>query len=432
MNPLGALGAAPLSNLLSYTFMTCAGVSVTWFNLSRVFERRASLPFWAYFVLKGFVDAYTWYCISQGYHADFFYGFNNVWSHAMAVVSLFVVLFTFKGDYVQVGVCAAVSDLEAGLLVALTHTFGNLFTGNPVNTGFLEPFSPRTLVCALMMLVGAHLLREPLTWINRFLCRVVLRRRLLWGGAVVCFIAFYANSVNAVVNADLMVPSSFAYNLPFMLLALFVIALLLLRHRRDVKEREKVLASCVALTRSYDLMMYEQLEALERDRVALEGHERTLRELGEGAGDKAIAARVADLERSYLRLSAGSFCDQPALDAVLTSCAARLRGHGVKASFTVAGVRARETVPVAMVLTLLNLALEAAERAPRAGDSEVELRIRSVGEQLFLRLDVPAAWGPLGVRRFLAPYTRDGASIAREHRWQDRRLVMVMTEAQVI
>lgn len=432
MNPLEALGIAPISNLLSYTFMTCAGVSVTWLNLSRVFERRASLPFWAYFVLKGFVDAYTWYCISQGYHADFFYGFNNVWSHAMAVVSLFVVLFTFRGDYVQVGVCAAVSDLEAGLLVALTHTFGNLFTGNPVNTGFLEPFSLRTLVCALMMLVGAHLLREPLTWMNRYLCRVVLRRRLLWGGAVVCFIAFYANAVNAVVNADLMVPSSFAYNLPFMVLALLVIALLLLQRQRDVDERERVLASCMALTRSYDLMIYEQLEALDRDRVALEGHELTLRELGDDADDKALKVRIAGLERSYRRLSAGSFCDQPALDAVLTSSAARLHERGVETSYTVAGVRARETVPVAMVLTLLNLALEAAERSTRVEDAWVELRIRGIGERLYLRLDVPDAWGPLSARRFLAPYTRDGASMVRERRQDDRRLVMVMTEAQVI
>lgn len=433
MSMLEALGALPLSNMLSYVLLTCAGVSVTWFNLSRVFERRhSSLLYWSYFVIKGFIDAYMWYCISQGMHGRFANSFNDVWANVMAVVSLFVVLYSFKGDYVQVAACAAVSDLEASILVPITQTLGSLLTGNPINLSFIEPFSLRTLVCTVMMLAGAHLLREPLTWTNRYLCRVVLRNRILWGATTLCFIALYANAVYNVANAGLIIPSSFASVLPFIALPLLVVALLLLQRRREVSERERVLASCAALVRSYDRVMREQLEVLDRDRAVLEGHELALRELGSAAGDRTIAVRVADLERSYRMLSAGSFCTQPALDAVLVSCAERLREHGVKPVFTVAGVPAHMTVDAPMTLALLNLALEAAERASSAGGVEVDLRIRGVGDQLFLRLDVPASWGSLSARRFLAPHTHDRAAIVRERRRADRTVVMVVTEGQGI
>ena len=433
MNVLEALGTLPLSNMLGYVLLTCAGVSVTWFNLSRVFERRHSpLLYWSYFIIKGFIDAYSWYCISYETHGGFVNVFNDVWAHVMAVVSLFVVLYTFKGDYVQVAACAAISDLEASVLVTFTQTFSSLSTGSPVNWGFLEPLSLRTLACAVMMLVGAHLLRGPLTWINRYLCRVVLRNRILWGATSMCFIALYADAVNNVANAGLGVPSSSAYSMPFMVVTLVVIALLLLQRRSEVNERERVLTSCAALVRSYDRVMREQLEVLDRDRAVLEGHELALRELGSATGDRTIAARVADLEHSYRMLSAGSFCAQPALDAVLVSCAERLREHGVKPVFTVAGIPAHMTVDAPMTLTLLNLALEAAERAPSAGDAEVDLRIRGVGDQLLLRLAVPASWGSLGARRFLAPHTHDRAAIVRERRQADRTVVMVVTEGQGI
>lgn len=421
-----------LLSILNFVLMGCAGVSVSYYFLSLVFERRhSSLFFWVYFFTKQAVDGTLCYAESATGIDLPLAGLGEVWFHVTAVVSLFVILYTFRGDYVQVGLCAIVSDLVAGALISLIQILGNLWEGLPYDTGFLMLPSLRTLVCMALMRGMARMLKNPVSWILHYLARVALRHRLLWSGAVVAFVTYFAAMLSSVASADAL-GNRFSYNVPFMMTVLFVLLLLLLQRRRDIVRREQVLAECVALARSYDRMVGEQLVVLDRDRSALEGHELALRRLGIGADNPKLAQCVAALERTYRRLSTGNYCAQPALDAVLTSCAARLRERGVEPTFTVAGVPTHMTVPAATVLTMLNLVLEAVERTSTPEGSKVDLRIRSVGEQLLFRLDVPARWGALGMRRFLAPYARDRTTIVRERRSGDRTLVLVLAEAQGI
>ena len=430
MEPSSGVDWVVLLSILNYALVGCAGVGVTYYYLSLVFERRHNpLLLWVYFFTKHVVDGSLWYAEGVVGLDVPLLGLSKVWLHVTAVTTLFVVLYTFRGDYVQVGLCAVVSDCAAGILITLAQTLGNLWAGMPYDAGFLTLPSLRTLVCSVLTIGLAFLLREPVSWILRYLCRVALRHRLSWSGLVLAFVTYLAAAVGSVASVDVL-KSRFSYNMPFMLTILLALFLLLLQRRRDVVRREQVLSECVALARSYDRLVGEQLAVLDRDRAALEGHDFALRRLGDATDDPGLAQCAAGLEHTYRRLSAGNYCAQPALDAVLTSCAARLRERGVDTTFAVAGVPAQMAVPVSTALTMLNLALEAAERSAVSDGAKLELRIRSVGEQLLFRLDVPACWGMLGTRRFLAPYTHDRATIVRERRRGDRTLVLVIAEAQ--
>ena len=117
------------------------------------------------------------------------------------------------------------------------------------------------------------------------------------------------------------------------------------------------------------------------------GHELASRRLASGARNPRLVLSIAALERTYLRLNAGNFCAQPALDAALTSCTARLRERGVEQTFTVADVPAHMTVLAAKRLTLLNLALGAAECTDLVAGLRPELRVCAVGKQLLFRLE---------------------------------------------
>ena len=66
--------------------------------------------------------------------------------------------------------------------------------------------------------------------------------------------------------------------------------------------------------------------------------------------------RIRLLERTYRRLSAGNYCNQPALDAVLSAGAQRLRHAGVRCEVTVAGLPSRGVDPAMAALAMMPLA----------------------------------------------------------------------------
>ena len=426
-----AVFCAPPAVMLNYLVFNMAGVGITYANLCQVFERRRRpLVLWTYFFVKGIVDVNLRYAISYGPQTAEIDALNRLWTFVTAFASLAVVLYTFRGDYVQVGLCALLSDMAAVIVVSLALALGNMWAGEPLDTGYLVPASSRTLIYVGATFAMGRLLMMPLAWILRYLGQVVLRHRGVWAGVLLAFLLSVASTMGGAVYTVAYLDSSSYVYLPFMSAVVATLLLLLMMRRRDIESRRKTLARCLSLARSYDQTVRSQLAALDCDRSVLDGHETSLRKLGGGTADSELSGRIAVLERSFRRLSAGNYCDQPALDAVLTSCAGRLRARGVEPTFTVAGVPAHKMVPAVTALTLLNLAMEAAERTSSVEGSQLELRVRGVGEQLLFRLDVPARWGHLGAWRFLAPLTRRGTMVVRERRRGARTLVLVVEEAQ--
>lgn len=259
----------------------------------------------------------------------------------------------------------------------------------------------------------------------RWLVKMLKRNRFVWGSAAFALIATTVG-ITQRLGTIVSVANYMANVGPLVFVVMTVAATLLLVRARDVRHREQAVRACAALAVSYAGTIRTQLTALEEELSALEGNDRVLSVLQSGEGEKA--EKVRRLKKTYQRLCTGAYCDRPALDAVLTAGAQRLHGMGVEPSFTVAGVPTQAVMLATVVLTLFNIACEAAERTDSVKSEAVELRVRGIGEQLLFRLSVPARWGELWARRALSPFDVNDTMLVRERRQNNRTVVLVLDE----
>ena len=440
MDLLQGVAIAPPGFVANYVLSSLFGVGVTYYLLGWIFEKRmSSMLWWAYFVIKATGDTHLWYAVENGSAGTWVESLSLMWTSVLAVVSLVVVLVTFKGNVGSVGACSVICDLLAGAITSSSWSVANVLMGMPAGRGYFESIlAVNTLTDAGFHLLIFGALVVPITflihpaalWLLKWMRRMTDRHWVLWFVVSVCFIAYLANTATwEFAHLWPAYPTS-AYILYSTIPPFVGLLILLWLSLRDAALRAQVMADCAKLARDYEKTAREQLEVLGRDRAVLEGHERALMSLGGEGAPLELTARIKELERSYGRLSAGLYCTQPALDAVLTAGASRLRELGVQPIFTVAAVPVQTTTPAMTALALLNLAGDVAAHAEDARDAQVELRVRGIGERLLFRLEVPRTWGFLGARRFLRPVMNDPSSLVRERRQRDRRVVLVLTSAE--
>ena len=410
----------------NYVLLNVASVGVMFLLLSEIFPRRWSIVWCVYFLAKAIIDAYLWYPGALEAAPAWVTPLATLWTASSSIISFIVICLSFRGDYILVSTCAVLCDpLVSGMTTAGLLVSDYVF-GRGVYEGYFVPFVPHTIV-ALTTLVTLYLLiRVHIVRLMKLVCRSVLRHRLVWGSCAVAIAFMFAMSTHKTSNF-----SSLSTNLFDAVLALVifltVVAIVVLRQSWQLRLRRRTLQDCLALSERYDRAVREQLAQLEQDRTALEGHEIVLERL-RTQENRPAAERIEQLEQAYQQMSTGSYCEQPALDAVLLAAQQRLGEAGVDATITVAGIPSSVSVPVMEVLAVANLACEAARRAFDRGDNHVNLRIRGIGNQVLVHLDVPAAWGALWVRRYLPMLDSHDTGLIRERKESDRRVVTVMCE----
>jgi len=205
-----------------------------------------------------------------------------------------------------------------------------------------------------------------------------------------------------------------------------LVMLALLKRGRGASKRRQALVACNQITKEYDAEVRSQLQEMEQDFTTLAGHELVLREVGTSVVDAETAQEVHNLEQVFRNLTIGSYCDRPALDAVLSACAERLCALGVKTTFTVAGVPTEAHVPVDLVYSLLSTVCEAAGRSKVSAGQRVDLRVREVSGRPVFCLEAPREWGSLGARRRLTLLDDEGTALVRERKTNGRTEVLVM------
>ena len=420
----------PIPSMLNYLVYNFYGVSITYWLVSGLFERRRSPLLWyAYFGLRSLIDSNLYWLTEQGEASPELTTFFIVWQLVHSFLSLVVIWQSWKGDYVLLAVCAVICDPLASEINTFSTLNANYFFGQAASTSYFVPIGLHTFMGGLFDLLVFMIIRMPLASLLRFACRFVLRHRLVWGIITVGIVVLYTVVMQVTASA-ITIGSHIVYTAPTLAFLLAAITLPLVRQSRIVARRSKLLADCLALSRSYDATIRAELASLERDRRALEGHEVTLRRLSEN-GDPALAERINELRVVYKKLSAGSYCDRPALDAVLVAGAKRLQEAGVEVKLTVAGVPMDAPVPVTAVLTLFNLANEAAERNVKRQGDDIELRIRGIDGHVLLHLEVPLRWGALWAKRYLSVFSDGDEVLIRERKQGDRRVVLVLCEGVV-
>ena len=410
--------------------MLASGAAVIWCEtswLDRFFARRHSLVlYWAYYLAKTALTAFLRYEIMyEG--ASWAEAANAVVVSIAALLTIAVTLYTWKGGSAQVFLFAFVCDLIATVLYSLVFLGVALVMGRGQSLAS-ESIDPLLAFLATPpFLLLSYAVRVPVWWLLSFVKREGERHQTLWM-LVGLLLAAYVTISNVVI------PVSHADESLFYLLeenvagSLFVALMLLLviGRSRSALRRRGALAACEALAREYDSEVRAQLGELERDLATLAGHELVLEEIETNAADAETIREVRELEREYRRLCAGSYCETPALDAVLAACAGRLRALGVEPTFTVAGVPARAQVPVDVVYSLLGVVCEAAGRSREAAGRRVDLRVREVSGHPVLCLEAPREWGSLGARRRLTLLSNEETALVRETKTRERTEVLVM------
>ena len=418
---------APLDITLHYLAMGLSDIALTFIIMRGEFPlRQRPALFWAYFLVKTYVDCQLIYAASIGLGA-WVDGARLAWTTFTGFASFVVFYLTFRGDFLTVGACALAFDFVALVLASSSLAIANVLFDIPSSLSHLQPFGTYSLVRMAMLFTFFFALLTALSRIPRFVHQFMMRHRSAYFLVGICLIGIMANQTQNLI--------SHAYDESFVDYVMYVgcgsivvLALSLLLWSRSIRQRERLLAECVSLVKAYDKVARDQLEQLELDRAALEGHERVLAALQQQGANDELVNHIKALKDTYRTLSTGTYCEHPALDAVLVSGAARLRSLGARPTITVAGISTQQTAPIAVVLMMINLACEAAERTKSTRNSDVDLRIRSVDGQLLLHLEVPAQWGSIWARRYLSVFDECQAGLVSERKRGDRRVVLALCE----
>ena len=383
-------------------------------------RRHSSFVYWIYFLIKPAL--YSLYFSVLEYGVSFHIEMLGVLLSALsAVLSGAVLYYTWRCELVRLLslslVCEAVTtscQMGSFMLVGFT-------TGNHVDT--LHPGSPTPeLMLGSLLAVAAYLMaRKPERLVLRWLNKEVGRRQPLWMFSFVVavtltFLSIHSFWLPPLVLACVMTPT-----------ALLVFGPALYLKLRETSLRERALKECAELSGSYDETVRIQLASLERDRVALEGHEAVLEHL-RAYGDDSFQDQIEALEEGYRRLKRVSYCQSPGLDAVLLACARRLEQLGIQTSLSVAGDRTNQAGLVSIVYSMLGIARDVAASSRDASDGFVSLRVRPTDAGTLLRMETPASWGPLNARKVLKPYRGHGVLALDEHRQGSMRVVLVLAE----
>ena len=404
------------------------GAAGMWGNahwMDQVFKRRhAIVMFWGYFCLKTCVLFFIQYQMASG-GAPWAEAANNVYTSVNAILMVVAVAYTWRGVFAQVFLCAFACDMiHSAILAASSYGIRALFMGTlPSGEWLLVPLSVGTVV-PIIVFVGIHFaFTKPIVALLALAKRMVMRREALWTALTWVFVA--AESVGTALAFNNRYTFVDLQGLVVVLLLCLFLLVVLGRAVR-LSQRRQAVEACEALAGEYDAKVRAQLEELERGRAALAGHERVLKEMDTSAFDADVELELRELEQKFSQLRAGSYCDMPALDAVLCAGADYLGELGVRPTFTVAGVEESAPVPVTMVYSMLSLACDVAGRQGSVEGDAVDLRIRAVGDELSLNLEVPKRWGRLSARRHLVPLAHEKTIMVRETVEGDRRQVLMV------
>ena len=418
---LASLLNVPPLVVANYLLSCMVGVSMNADAVDACVPRRHSLClYWVYFLSKATFFAFIDYALANGAGAEMrqLYLYIDVVTTFLTFVVLY---YTWRVDLVRLNVMGLICEgITSGCIMG-GQVLVRIVAGGPP-FAFLDPLNGRMLVGYIVALVLYWALRRFAVTMLLWVDREMERHRALWFvmGGVLIFLTF--SSANLIIEAEreLLAIALFADCFAVLLL----IPSLVLR-LRDARLRERALRECEELSGIYDSTVQEQLSSLERDKVALEGNERTLAALCDWE-EGSLKERIGDLEKAYWRLMRGSYCPSPGLDAVLIARVESLSDLGVRTDISVTGERTILAGLPPIVYTLLGIACHAAERMRDASGKRISLRVRPTDAGVLLRLETPRVWGPLNAKRTLRPFRNHGVVALGEYLEGDARVVKVL------
>lgn len=427
---------APLLLILSYYALGLTGISISFLYMCDAFgwphERYKTVMYLLFFMVRFTYDINAYYDTIVVQEAPSFSvkAATVILSYLWAVMSFGIVVWVFGGQKLQSLTVAFLVNIISGSITAIGSVLGNVLTGASLDGSFFKPFDLSIAIAVAASWLLYPLFRWPTALLSRWVRGISQRYHTFLCAVLVILNLTY---VGFAVTSFLFLPVYTLFVFLFLTGVVTILPFVVVQQwsTREAAVRERMLLECSKLIASYDGLARERLSQLERDHLLFERNNEVLARLQQGALDSSLRQRIGQLEETYQRISCGTYCEQPPLDAVLVSYAARLRELGVEPQFSVSGGGSNGVSQALVSLALLNLATSTARRTKHPEGFVVAFRIRSVSGGTLYHLEMPAAWGRLGARQFLKGILPAGISAVRERVEREATTVLAFGEDEL-
>lgn len=388
--------------VINYVVLGLALMYFTFVSMRDVYEPKHGLaPGLAYYAFKFLID-FLFYSMMPNM-SDGLRLLGFAWGLLAICLTFPVCVLLFWGS--TPGLYCSITAINAILSAAQLISFyvANLLLNKPLGTPFQESYGLGTLMSIAILTVEFLCLRKPLAWMAGGIQRFPHRYQVPLAELTFLATAGFIYSVYQPVPYASAVGATVTYweVILFSIVPSLAIAVIQFSLSRRARTQTQYLRQVEELTLSYRERIRAQLAIAERDRALFDGLDTSLERLGQQDGSSELLERIARLEDAYERITGGTYCENPVYDAFLCAEASRLEALGVRPCFSVAALSLQTELSPQLLLQLLAGVDRLAARAKKAEGSEVNLRIRSLNDMLYVTLDLPSSWGRLRARQLL-------------------------------
>lgn len=415
----------PASVILTYCLMGLTGVSIGYLYLCDLFRPSRSPVFYlTFFVVRFCYDALVYYWPAALGRDLLPLEVRTPLGYLWSIASFSCILLVFEGPMLEVLAVSFFTNMVSSVETAAGMALANMLLRGSVEGGYWVPFDAGVVLAMAFSAVECLLFRRPTAQLSRLVQGVSRRHGAL---LVACVIAAFVGYIAVAMQSIVYLPFStvFLIIIGISLLMLAPLAVMLSLRSRELRMSEMLICEFNEMLMAYDAKVREKLALLERDHDLFAGVSAALAHLDADRVTSGQRERIARLEDAYKAMAEGTYCESPALDAVLVSYAERLRKLGVSVSVSVAGTHLGDLATAFVALALLDYALLSARQALVAEGERVTLRLRDAGEGSLFRLEIPSSWKPVGSVRQAERVMNHAVNVS-EHIEDGHRVVLAL------
>lgn len=401
------------SYALNGSILSFAGAVCAYLGMSACFPKRnGTWLFWAYFLAKAVAMASfdAAHALDVPVPEPLYLGATA----AFAVLSYFVLYYTWEAEFLKIGLAGMIVDLLAAgaILLSLLVVDTSLHMNPTVD--YVGPMGVRTLLLAALYPTAFWGLSRFLAPLARWVRTYEFRHRKTWQALVVAMITF--TSAGRFQGAEDAVTGLIALGIAAPIVAVCMGTYLASRIRAQQAKR-RALHAAEDMMQAYSLALGGQAAALEGNRAALDALAARIERLDAAAGHAQLLASLRALRRECDRIRYGIHSDCPALDTVLGHHLAQLEDRGLHANVAVAPLGDGHASLAQAVDRLLEWAEAACDSRGTGAGGVVELSVSRRGNLCVADLRMPLARNANFPRRILEDVV-PGAGLTLAEGWE--------------
>ena len=302
-----------------------------------------------------------------------------------AVASYAVLYYTWKGDFLQIGCVALLSDIFCGSAFIIASAMVNIVSGYTWQANLIgkDPVVavPVIIAAPLLFLLLLHPVRPYLRRLGQYSFR---RRRLAASGIILLISSL---SLSQITDIDTFTTSHLV-SLAVMAVLMFSAGIYLSLRIPGELQRRISLRHQAALADAYDLMIRTQTAELASQQQFLSETASRL-QTDTGRSTAEMQTYLTEMQAVLEKLRCGRYSADPALDTVLSFFADLFAGQGIGADFQASVPQEASGQAAELGSALLHWVQQVcAGDTGRTASPIIRLQIRHRCNQLLIRLQI--------------------------------------------